>query len=260
MPQGLEAEVSFIRIFPWRWVSKKGVGGAIRQNLNVGWFYDWNIGTKSSLDHEYVGIRQNRWWPSLDQDWKARGITHLLGFNEPDHRDQANMGGEDAIKAWPGLLATGLRLGSPATSDGAQGWLYKFLDKADATGLRVDFVAVHYYHATADPGDAKGAASQFYQYLKALHDHVKRPLWITEWNNGANWTHSIKPNEKQQKAAIAAMTKMLDETPFVERYAPYNWVEDSRQLVRKDGSLTLAGEAYRDKKSPLAYTQAKAEK
>ena len=170
------------------------------------------------------------------------------------------MGVDDAINAWPGLLATGLRLGSPATSDGGQGWLYKFLDKADATGLRVDFVAVHYYRAIADPNDAKGAASQFYQYLKAVHDRVKRPLWITEWNNGANWTHAKKPDSNQQRAAIAAMIKMLDETPFVERYAPYNWVDDTRQLVRKDGSLTLAGEAYRDKKSPLAYTQAKAGK
>jgi hypothetical protein len=46
----------------------------------------------------------------------------------------------------------------------------------------------------------------------------------------------------------------------VERYAIYNWVEDCRQLVRKDGSLTPAGEVYRDRKSPLSYVQSRSEK
>lgn len=37
---------------------------------------------------------------------------------------------------------------------------------ADGAGLRVDFVPVHCYRAIADPGGAKGAAEQFYQFLK----------------------------------------------------------------------------------------------
>ena len=53
------------------------------------------------------------------------------------------------------------------------------------------------------------------------------------------------------------MIEMLDKTPFVERYAIYNWVEDVRNVQRKDGTLTPAGEAYRDKASPLSYLQAK---
>lgn len=257
LPKGLDDGVRFVRIFPWRWVSKKGIAGGIWQNLNVGWFYDWNIGADSSLDLEYVPIRQKRWWPGLNQDWKIKGSTHLLGYNEPDRPDQAKMTVGDAIHSWPDLLATGLRLGAPAPSDGGLGWLYEFMDKADAAGLRVDFVPVHYYRATADPGDAKGAADQFHRFLKDIHDRVKRPLWVTEWNNGANWTTAPDPNEKQQKAAIAAMIKMLDETPFVERYALYNWVEEVRHLKRNDGSLTPAGEAYRDKVSPLSHVQAK---
>lgn len=131
------------------------------------------------------------------------------------------------------------------------------MDKADAAGVRVDFVAVHYYRAVGDPGDAKGAADQFYRFLKGVHDRVKRPLWITEWNNGANWTKAPDPNPKQQQAAIAAMIKMLDETPFVERYAPFNWVEDCRNLENKNGSLTPAGEAFRDHASSLSFIQPK---
>lgn len=260
LPKGLDEDVRFIRIFPWRWVSKKGICGGIWQNLNVAWFYDWNIGANSSLDHEYVAIRQNRGWPSLNQDWKAKGMNHLLGYNEPDKSDQSKLTVDDAIHSWPDLLATGMRVGAPAPSDGGLNWLYQFIDKADAAELRVDFVPVHYYRATADPGDAKGAAEQLHQFLKGVHDRVKRPLWVTEWNNGANWTTAPDPNAKQQKAAVAAMMKMLDETPFVERYSLYNWVEDVRKVVSKDNSLTPAGEVYRDKVSPLSYIQTKGEK
>jgi len=260
MPPGLENGVGFIRIFPWRWVNKKGICGGIWKDLNVAWFYDWNINAKSTLDLEYVAIRQNRWWPGLNQDWKAKGINHLLGYNEPDRPDQAKMTVAEAIQGWPTLLATGLRLGAPATSDGGLAWLYEFMEKADKAGLRVDFVPVHYYRATADPGNAKGAADQFYRFLKEVHDRVKRPLWVTEWNNGANWTKAPDPDAKQQKQAIEAMIRMLDKTPFVERYALYNWVEDVRHVVRKDHSLTPAGVSYRDQISPLSFTQPKTEK
>jgi hypothetical protein len=53
------------------------------------------------------------------------------------------------------------------------------------------------------------------------------------------------------------MIEMLDETPFVERYAIYSWVEEVREIKNKDGSLTPAGDVYRDKISPQSYLQAK---
>ncbi len=202
LPAGLEGGLKFVRIFPWRWVSKKGIAGGIWKNLNIDWFYDWNIGANSTPDLEYVAIRQKRDWPGMDQDWKKKGITHLLGYNEPDHKDQSNLTVDQAIAGWPVLLGTGLRVGAPAPSDGGLGWLYQFMDKADAAGLRVDFVPVHYYRAVNDPKDAKGAAEQFRQFLKGVHDRVKRPLWVTEWNNGANWTKAPDPSEAQQKEAI----------------------------------------------------------
>ncbi|BCX47474.1 hypothetical protein HAHE_13820 [Haloferula helveola] len=257
MPEGLENGVRFVRVFPWQWTAKKGIAGGIHQNLNVGWFYNWNISDRSSLDLEYVAIKQKRWWPGLGHDWNALGVNHLLGFNEPDRPDQANMSVDDAIAGWPELLRTGLRLGSPSTSDGGLGWLYEFMDKAEKANLRVDFVAVHYYRGVGNPNDAKAAANQLRDFLQRIHDRVKRPLWVTEWNNGANWTSTPHPNDRQQKEAIEAMIKMLDETPFVERYALFNWVEDCRMLVRGDGSLTPAGVAYRDQRSPVFFLQPK---
>lgn len=256
LPVALDNAIRFVRIFPWRWVSKKGIAGNIEGNLNVKWLYNWNLDRTSPLDWEYVPIRQVRYWPDMNQDWKYRGATHVLGYNEPDQTGQANMTVADAINSWPDLLSTGLRVGAPAVSDGGVNWwLYPFISQADAAGLRVDFVPVHYYRSYWNAADPAGAATQFYNFLKGIYDTVKRPLWVTEWNNGANWTSDPDPTFAQQQATIAAMTDMLDNAPFVERYALYNWVEDVRRLVWDDGSLTAAGVTYRDNASPIAYVQ-----
>jgi len=256
LPSGLNNNIRFIRIFPWRWVSKKGICGDIEQNLQVKWLYNWNLSRTSPLDWEYVPIRQTRWWPGLDEDWKYRGATHVLGYNEPDQSNQANMSVADAIAGWPDLLATGLRVGAPAVSDGGvDWWLFPFMDQANAAGLRVDYVPVHYYRSYSNPADPVGAANQFYNFLKRIHDRVQRPIWVTEWNNGANWTGDADPSFAQQQATVAAMLEMLDNAPFVERYSLYNWVEDARRVTWDDQSLTAAGVSYRDNASPNAYLQ-----
>jgi autotransporter-associated beta strand protein len=254
MPTGLDNSVSFVRVFPWRWSTKKGAAN-LQSGLDLGWWYNWDINSSSSLDLDYVPIRQHTDRPTLDQDWAARGSNELLGFNEPDRPDQSNMSVDTAVSIWPELLGTGLRVGAPAVSDGGRDWwLYPFMDDARAAGDRVDFVPIHYYQGH-NPADPQGAATQMYNYLKSVYDRTGLPIWITEWNNGANWTNSGDPTYAQQAAAIDAMTDMLDKAPFVERYAIYNWVEDVRRVKWDDGSLTQAGVVYRDKKSPLAYTQ-----
>ena len=255
LPDALNDTVSFIRVFPWRWVNKKGIAGNIASGLNVRWDYNWNIDRNSTLDVEYVPIRQQRWWPSLTQNWQTVGANHLLGYNEPDSASQANIAVGDAIWSWPDLLGTGLRVGSPAPTDGGLSWLYSFVNQADTAGLRVDFVVVHYYRSYSSASDPVGATTQFYNFLKGVYDQVKRPLWVTEWNNGANWTTGPVPTAAQQQATVAKMIEMLDNTPFVERYSLYNWVEDVRRVKWDDGSLTAAGVTYRDKVSPLSYSQ-----
>ena len=37
----------------------------------------------------------------LGEKAKATGQRHLLGFNEPDGKDQANLSVEKALAAWP---------------------------------------------------------------------------------------------------------------------------------------------------------------
>ncbi|AQQ08984.1 Rhamnogalacturonan endolyase YesW precursor [Sedimentisphaera cyanobacteriorum] len=255
LPPELDGNVNFARIFPWRWTPKKGIAGGIGSNLDIGWSYNWNISETSTLDKEYVPIRQNRWWPGLGQDWQSRGSSHLLGYNEPDSSSQSDIAVGDAIWSWPDLLSTGLRVGSPAVTDGGvNSWLVPFMQQADSENLRVDFVAVHYYRCR-NPQDPAGAAEKMYNYMKNIHDQTGRPIWVTEWNNGANWTDCPDPTYQQQADAISAMIDMMENTPWVERYAIYNWVEDVRRVQRDDGSLTPAGEVYKNRKSKVGFQQ-----
>lgn len=259
LPATLDKQVQFIYVTPWRWTSKKGIAGNPGNSwLNLNWWYDWNLDQSSSRDLEYVAIRQNQYWPSMSQNWRTLGINTVLGYNEPDQANQANMSVGTAIGAWGDLLGTGLRVGSPATSDGGVGsWLIPFVSQADAAGLRVDYVAVHYYQSH-NPADAAGCASQMYNFLLNIWNNTHRPIWITEWNNGANWTDSQwpVPTYAQQQACVQAMVNMLESTPFVERYALYNWVEDGRSLVNSANAVTLAGTVYSNTVSSISYSQA----
>ncbi len=259
LPTTLDKQVQFIYVTPLRWTSKKGIAGDPGiSRLNLNWWYNWNLDQSSSRDLEYVAIRQNQYWPSMSQNWRTLGINTVLGYNEPDHTDQANMSVSAAISSWGDLLGTGLRVGSPATSDGGvSSWLIPFVSQADAAGLRVDYVAVHYYQSH-NPADAAGCALQMYNFLLNIWNNTHRPIWITEWNNGANWTDSQwpVPTYAQQQACVQAMVNMLESTPFVERYALYNWVEDGRSLINSANAVTLAGTVYSNTVSGLSYSQA----
>ncbi|HXR07382.1 MAG TPA: LamG-like jellyroll fold domain-containing protein [Candidatus Acidoferrum sp.] len=267
LPATLDKQVQFICVTPWRWTSKKGIANNPPLSwLNVNWWYDWNIDQSSSRDLEYVAIKQQPNWPGLSQNWQSLGINTVLGYNEPDNSSQdayKNLTPQgsvtNAVARLPDQLATGLRVGSPATTDaGRSGWLYPFVQQADAAGYRVDFVAVHYYWAW-NPTDPGGAANQMYSFLLDIWNNTHRPIWITEWNNGANWTDNnpyAVPTYAQQQACIAAMTQMLESTPFVERYAFYNWVEDARSLVTSSNTVTPAGTTYSNLVSNISYAQA----
>jgi hypothetical protein len=263
LPGNLNNSVSFVRIFPWRWVSKKGSCDVDPVALNADWFYNWNINSNSTRDWEYVAIKQQPNWPSTAQDWKARGVNHLSGFNEPDnpvedaYQNLTPQGSvSNAVARWDELLGTGLRVGAPAVTDGGYSWIVDFINQANAAGKRVDYVPVHYYRSYNNNNDPSGAATQLYNFLKSIYDATGKPIWVTEFNNGADWTdNAYDPNATQNRNVVEAMVNMMDATPWIERYAIYSNVEWFRDTHYTDGSLTPMGVMYRDHVAPMAYQQ-----
>lgn len=250
LPPELSGKVSFVRVMPWRWTAKKGWTNGIpaADALMTHWWYNWDNAASSTLDQEYVPMRHNMNWPAYANINTKPRVTHALGLNEPDRPDQANATVDQAIAAWPEMLKSGLRVGAPAPSDASVGldWLYAFMAKADSLRYRVDFVPVHWYKGGQ-------SASQFHGWLKAVHERTKRPLWVTEWNNGANWT-CCTPTLDDQARVVGEMIRMLDTARFVERYSIYEWVGETRQMFTTSPTvLTRAGTVYRDGVSPMAY-------
>ncbi|WP_258105292.1 AbfB domain-containing protein [Marinoscillum sp. MHG1-6] len=249
LPVGLSNAASFVRVIPWRWTTKKGYAGGGKTNVGLlegQWHYDWNNQDISSLDVEYIPMRHNPGWNSYENIWYKTNSTAALHFNEPDNPvDDGYSTVEEAIAQWPEMLKSGLRVGTPAPTDGGVQWIRDFYDACQANNYRIDFIAIHFYRGGQ-------TTQQFYDFLADIHNYTGLPIWITEWNNGANWT-CCKPTYEEQAQTIGDWVEMLDNAPFVERYSIYEWVEDTRQMFYP-GTLdfTPAGEVYRDHKSSFA--------
>lgn len=262
LPTSLDREISFIRVFPWRWVGKKGSCDVDPDALDADWHYNWNISKNSAPDWEYVAIKQQPYWPGTNQDWEARQVNHLSGFNEPDnpvedaYQNLSPQGSVDnAVARYRELVSTGLRVGAPAVTDGGTSWILDFMEKAEAAGIRIDYVPVHYYRSQWN-NDPNSAANGLYNFLRTIHEATGKPIWVTEFNNGANWTDNAHdPTTGENRDVIQAMINRMDDTDWIERYAIYSNVEWFRRTHYDDRSLTPMGRMYREHQAPIGYRQ-----
>ncbi len=239
----LSGTISFIRTVRWNSPSKKGwSGGPVEAEYTRStWRYDWGAGAPLTPNVEYIPMKHNLGWESWTNINRDERYTHVLGYNEPDRPDQADMTVAQALEGWPEYLQSGKRLGSPSPSDPFNGWLPAFMDQCEELNYRVDYVAIHCYW--------NKSAQQWYNDLKWVYDRTQRPIWITEWNNGANWTtHSFPDgpdlctdvNMYKQRDDLAGILNVLDTTSFVERYSIYQWVQDVRAMILTIDSTWLA--------------------
>src|SRR5262249_35947653 len=121
----------------------------------------------------------------------------LLGFNEPDHPQQANMTVQQALELWPHLTATGMRVGSPATAADPSlsgSWLEKFMDGAKARGYRVDFVCVHWYGEKFDTDGGRGPRGGGNSYFRypSLKNFFHNCLITNDLNATKGWLSPFK--------------------------------------------------------------------
>jgi hypothetical protein len=232
------------------WSSFGGAGEALR-DVKASWFYDWSPDGAADLAPAGVEFVPMIWgagavnMATLNRA-KAHG-TVLLGFNEPDLAGQANMTVELALDLWPQLMATGMRLGSPAPAWGADqpgGWLDRFMNGARARGYRVDFITVHWYGSYFGPA----ATDHLRSYLQAVYDRFRLPIWLTEYAL-INFSGSpMFPSQEQQAQFVRSSTAMMAGLSFVERYAWFalpSAKPGDTGLYLDGRTPTMAGAAYR---------------
>lgn len=271
LPVSLQSNVSFIRVLPWNWVSKKGTAGDVLE-MNNTWYYRWNNQGTSDLQREYAPMAWGYGAANDESDILTYQLkyksTHILGFNEPDDCNGQsgqynNMCDEGtAVAVYQNLMKTGLRMVSPACRQGAVfNWLDSFNQLAIENDIRIDVIAVHWYDWNSDPQnsineDPQNIFNRFKSYLSQVHNLYGLPIWITEFN--ANKYRSVEVNRQFMELAIPYLESLV----FVERYA---WFEPNPvvpaiigngQYFDSNNNLTDIGTFYKNHPSNPAISKA----
>lgn len=221
--------------------------------LKVKWTYNWTSKRPAGLPE---GIE---WVPMIFKDnenqFAAKAVEEVradlankppavLGFNEPEGKDQASMTVEQALAVWPKLEELKLPLGSPAGVHADSPWMQDFMKEALKRGCRVDFITIHWYGSPS--------ASQLTSHLDKIARLYKRPLWITEFCP-ADWSATKTGRNQHAEKDVLRFIKdalpRLERSSDVERYAwfgtaPGNTPTGCSALFDASGALTKLGEAY----------------
>ncbi|TLX71373.1 T9SS type A sorting domain-containing protein [Labilibacter sediminis] len=258
LPVELQNNISFIRVIPWNWVSKKGTGGDI-EGLGTTWYYLWGNSGTSYLNREYAPMAwgKNAANDQADVDlYKGKyKATHVLAFNESDNcNDQSGQWGDlcntdVAVATYENLMKTGLRLVSPSCRENAPfGWLKDFYDKATAQDIRIDVIGIHWYDWSSSPANSPNADPQkvfnrFKNHLQKVYDLYNLPIWITEFNANPNRTNAVN------KAFMELALPYLESLDYIERYAWYQPDSDVADFYDVNGNITEVGSVYANQAS-----------
>ena len=221
---------------------KKGIGlgrfpdwlGANElKELNVAWFYNWQTTSKFNTSIEFIPmIRAGKTATSL-----GRG-DFILGYNEPDHPKQDNISVKEGLANWSKVTMKGKFVVGPAMCKDpiSNDWLPDFM-KAKP---KVDAIAVHWYKGTN--------SKKFIDDMEAIYRAYDLPLWITEFACQTSESSKSDPKKYSQQEVnqfIAEVTRWMEKTPWVQRYAWHSSSDGTSCLYDDSGkSLSATGKAY----------------
>jgi len=217
----------------------------------VSWGYTWEVspGQSSLSDWEDAGI------DFVPMVWGEGHVTRgdigntppdsqaLLGFNEPNFPDQANMLPQAAADLWPELEKEAVEknipsLVSPAVNFATYhpiAWLDEFF--GNCTGCKVDAIGVHSY--TCQVEYLHNHLSMYYKY--------GLPLWLTEFACADDTT---KIDAAGQAEYMKEAIPYLEESSYVAKYAWFSYDFGSNNAIKASlfdsVGLTPLGEMYRD--------------
>jgi hypothetical protein len=114
----------------------------------------------------------------IDEDvlpeFKAKRVHRLLAFNEPDHKQQADLTVNNVVDYWPVFEGPNIPLASPSVAHPLGDWSKRFFQTANEKGLQMEYTALHWY--------GEPSAQRFKKtMIEAFESYGKRPLLITEF-------------------------------------------------------------------------------
>jgi hypothetical protein len=236
--------------------TKKGLGGAapLASGLMTNWYYNWGVNPSTlgmpTIDPTPRFVPMVWGWnaaktPAILEALRAQKPSLLLGFNEPDHRDQSNIPVDTALEAWPLFESIATELVSPAAAEPLGTWMQEFMSGVEKRKLRVDSIAVHNYPGPSSVG--------FLNMLHRVHDLYRRPIWVTEFAV-ADWQAKQGIANRYSVSQIAEFMEEvcseMDKIPWIKGYAWFPFSGKSSNslqtstLFDANGNLTSLGKRY----------------
>lgn len=223
--------------------------------LDPYWNYNWGLNRIDAqpYDIEFVPMVWGGYQAADLQEQLAEyvvphiengNVKRLLGFNEPDQPNQANMAVSQALDLWPQLESVDLPLSSPSCALPGGPWMEEFMTEAAQSCKRVDWVGVHWY---GEPD-----FESFQSDMQSLYELYERPLLLTEFAP-VDWNATTVDDHLFTQAEVLDFMKRA--LPWLEQQewvAGYVWFSfrmssprgTSSALFDELGRLTPAGQFY----------------
>lgn len=199
----------------------------------LSWYYNWGYTASDdasileAIETYKLDFIPMTWGKNIDKErlrtfyQKNPQIKYILGFNEPNFLEQANIGPKDAAARWHEIEEIadefGLKIIGPAmnyapangavTEDGVTySDPFKYLDAffEACPDCRIDYVAAHCYMNQSSA--LKWYLSQYKKYGK--------PIWLTEF---CAWENNVTP--EMQKTLLVEALNYLESDPDIYRYS-----------------------------------------
>lgn len=217
----------------------------------VSWYYNWGKsnpcqGKDAHFNEGFIPMIFNS--KSTRHMSNQQGPKYILGFNEPNHWDQARMTPKEAAKLWPKIEAAypDKKLVSPCPAQGGYVDMIKWFDEffRNCRGCRVDYLATHSY---------TGSARADQKILTDLYKRYKKKIWFTEF------AASKTTNPAKQLKYMKEMLPWLENSHMIHRYSwfthrfthkgkGHGWYLDRSISLMKENSqrLTELGRYYNE--------------
>lgn len=214
----------------------------------VCWYYNWASTAGKSLDSdeamEFVPMCWNTNYNADDiRQYVAShpATKYLLGFNEPNFTNQANLTPAKAAEAWPAVKALadelGLELVAPALNYSPNApyqdplkWMDEFMALVGNDAF--DYTAIHSY----------GGFGVMTDLATKFHDRYGKPVWVTEfclWPNEGDANSYVAP-ETQISSMIQSL-EWLEKTEWIHRYAWFKAIGNSSASKGPNFGLLMPG-------------------
>ncbi|VGO15663.1 hypothetical protein PDESU_04248 [Pontiella desulfatans] len=194
------------------------------------WAYRWSNDYEEENDLKHGQYMPMQWGgiggtsPNIlkyQPKWYGRANqTTVLGFNEPDLPDQANMEEATAAYQWPRLERMRLPLAGPVPAAYKGTWRQNYEAIADEEGLRSEYMAMHWYSPN---GASSGSPSTLISNMQTLYNTYGKPIWLTEFSTRdfdgtkTSWSRNHNFN------FLAEFIWRAESLPWLKKYSVFEW-------------------------------------